>query len=283
MEKHFKKPVMKAIEQPLYMTMLQNVVPKDNINYINNILQGKNIIHGKHGILAKVIATRMSGEMNTSLANGWANYVVFRTLVEMLSGQFEGFVEGDDGIFASSVLITSNDYSNLGFDVKVNVYNYASEASFCGIISASDGTLVKEPSRFLENFGWTHSFISAGDDIMMELLRAKALSACYEVPQCPVLGAIARQALVVTRGYDPRFVEDGYHDTTAIPRDESKIPEFSPSPVARELFAKLYNVNVQTQLRAERLIAEGKTEHLAEIFPPTLDMLRYTNLYVAEG
>jgi len=274
---------MQALEEPLYNVMLEKILPADDLKFINNILQGKNTIKAKHGILAKVFATRMSGEMNTSLGNGWANYVVFRTIVEMKNGRFEGFVEGDDGIFACSVDITTEDYAMLGFDVKVIDHDSAATASFCGIISACDGTLIKDPHRFFTNFGWTHSMIQAGDTIMNELLRAKALSAAYEVPQCPIVGAMARYALKITRGYEPRFIEDGYHDTTLIPRDEKTIKPYSPTPNSRTLFSELFGVSSAQQIQAERLIMSGQTSHLSKLFPPNEATLMYTSRYVAAG
>lgn len=71
---------------------------------------------------------------------------------------------------------------------------------------------------------------------MDELLRAKALSACYETPHCPVIGKIARYALERTRGVHPRFVRDGYHDVPML--DEFDVPKFEPTDLTRELFAR---------------------------------------------
>lgn len=280
MEKHFKKPVMLSLEWPLYRHLLSLNYTHDNVDHIMKVLTGKNQLRGRHGFRAVVYATRMSGEMNTSLGNGWSNFIVFNYIVHSKGGICYGFVEGDDGIFASSVPVTTQDYNDLGFDVKVNELTTVTEASFCGIISAADGTLVKDPGVVMMKFGWTSSYITAGDIIMHELLRAKALSLCYECPQCPVVGAIGRRALQVTRNYNPRFIKDGYHDTDIVPRDESSIPEFKPTPASRTLFARLFGVTVENQLRCEDAIMRDDLTTASELIPTNYAALDYYLRYL---
>jgi len=250
MEKHFKKDVMDAIEGPLLTHMMIDLRASE-IRYLRRILTGTNKLYGGKGIKASVNATRMSGEMTTALFNAWANYILITYVVESKGGKCEGFVEGDDSIFWTDTTLTKEDFQDLGFDVKVIEHTSASEASFCGIISTSDGTLLRDPVRIFNKFGWTTSMIHAGDQVMNELLRAKALSGIYEAGQCPIIGSLFRMALRETRGYTPRFIEDGYHNTTLIPRDESIIEPFSPSAEARALFAKKFNIGVDTQLLIE--------------------------------
>lgn len=223
----------------------------------------------------------MSGELNTSAGNGWLNLTIFDYIVTVLKGgEWDGYVEGDDGIFASTVDVTTQDYANLGFDVKVEHHESVSTASFCGIIAAADGTLLKDPRRVFQKFGWTHSFISAGDQIMDQLLRAAALSLAYEAPQCPIIRALANKALELTRGVVPRFVPDGYHEPVL---PEYKIPNYAPSAAARAAFHTKFGVSPSTQIWAERLIMEGRTDHLVSIFPPTQDMSHYVQAYCSSG
>jgi len=232
----------------------------------------------------------MSGEMNTSLGNGWANYILFSYIVQGKGGEWEGFVEGDDGIFCSSVPVETSDYNRLGFDVKIEEVDNISEASFCGIISAPDGTLLKDPRRVLQTFGWTHSFIHAGDEVMDELLRAKALSLCYEAPQCPILGVLARSALAFTEGVTPRFVQDGYHDYSML--GDFEIPEFNPSSQARSTFASInwakegeapLFISIPLQKQIEEALIKGDMDFVARALPAPRAVQDYCLRYIEPG
>lgn len=281
MEKHFDPPRMRALEFPLYEHLLQ--LYPEAVSVLKQTLTGTNRISTRGGFRARVRGKRCSGELNTSLGNGWANYVVFAYIVHMKGGEFEGFVEGDDGIFASSVRVTTEDYANLGFDVKVVEHTTVTTASFCGIVSATDGTLLKEPRRFLSKFGWTGSDIHSNEDHCARLLRAKALSAVYEAPQCPILSVLAREALRRTAGEEPLFVEDGYHDTARVPRDEKQLAPFAPSDEARELFFQLYKVSPANQIFVENQILLGNVDVIAEYLPPSDVSYDYFVSYIEEG
>lgn len=188
----------------------------------------------------------MSGDMCTSLGNGFTNLMLALYLVHKKGGTLEGFVEGDDGLFATDVELTAADYEKLGFTIKIEEVTDPREASFCGMVFA-ENEIIREPRRFLMGFGWTQSYIHAGTRIMDQLLRAKALSTAYETPQCPIVGAMARYALSATRSVRPRFVNDGFHH----PPDEAPIAEFNPQAATRQLFARLYGISVPEQLEAE--------------------------------
>jgi len=273
---------MDAVEWPLYNHLFKDFNQED-IMFLHAVLTGRNKIVSNGLLRAIVAATRMSGEMNTSLGNGWANYVIFDYIVSSKGGVWEGYVEGDDGIFVSSVEVTAEDYAKLGFDVKVNEFDHATHASFCGIISAQDGTLIKDPRRVFSSFGWTHSFINAGEDIMQQLLRAKALSLAYEAPQCPIVGALSREAIRLTRGYEARFVEDGYHNYEKVPRDEKDIESFHPSTQVRELFSDIFHITPAVQCQLEDAIRRHDMDLVARIIPANPDSFDYELKFVCEG
>jgi len=191
---------------------------------------------------------------------------------------WRGFVEGDDGLFAiyRGKIPTPDDFASLGFVIKLAKVDDPCKASFCGIICVDD-TIIRDPIRFIANFGWTSSFTTAGLRVRMGLLRAKALSAVYETPQCPVVGAMARFALRVTRGYAPRFVPDGYH---VCPPDELPIPAFGPSDHVRQLFDELFGVSPIAQMEIERKIDSGQFDELESLFPHNQAHARHECFYV---
>lgn len=272
-ESHFLAPIMRALELQLYAHCLKNDV---HAGFLCSVISGKNKMTTKAGVRAKVKARRMSGDMCTSLGNGFSNLMLALFLAHEKGGVLDGFVEGDDGLFCSDVELTAADYESLGFTIKIEEVDDPCQASFCGMIFSDSGEIIREPRRFFMGFGWTQSFIGAGDRIMDELLRAKALSVVYETPQCPIIGAMARRALIKTQGVAPRFVNDGYH----VPHDVKNIPAFAPSSDTRLLFETMYGVSVSVQLQAEAAVARGAFEEVACLIPPTSEQLDYASKFV---
>lgn len=204
------------------------------------------------------------------------NLMLAKFIASRKGGELHGFVEGDDGLFATDIELTTEDYAELGFTIKIEEVADPCRASFCGMIFAESGEIIKDPHKFLSNFGWTHSFIHAGPTIMDELLRAKALSAVYETPQCPILGALARRALEGTRHVNPRFVADGFH---TLP-DEVAVPKFCPSLDTRQLFADEFGVSIETQLLVESWIHIGRLDLIQSVIRPNADTTDYLSKYV---
>lgn len=193
-----------------------------------------------------------------------------------------GYVEGDDGIFATPFELRGDEFEGLGFAVKIEEVTDPRHASFCGMIFGEDDQIIRDPRRFLQTFHWTHSFIHAGEKIMDQLLRAKALSAVYETPHCPIVGAVARRALHITRGSAPRFVHDGYHQQDLVPRDEKQLPEFSPTAATRKLFSDKFGIDETTQMRVEELVAKGDMKGASQLLVTNSEM-RIACRYVGAG
>lgn len=283
-EAHFVPAVMDALELQLYDYMLSRF--PDLQRTIHRTIGGLNVATTSVGVKFKCLARRMSGDMCTSLGNGFSNLMVWEFLYHRLNGpqaEWQGYVEGDDGIFAhNGVRPSAADYANLGFTIKIEAVNDPMEASFCGIVYA-DGENIRDPVGFLESFGWSESFLTAGIRVKKELLRAKALSAVYETPQCPITTAIARRALELTRDVNPRFINDGYHP---VPPDEFKITKYNPSPLVRELYQKRFGISVEMQIDLEAQILSGKDDDLLGValaIPAPKDILEYSLKYVAIG
>lgn len=267
-ESHFTSEVMEAIECELYRHCLPWC--RDLEPVVIKTLLGMNKMRTRTGIRASVEARRMSGEMCTSLGNGFTNLVLAKFLAGEQGAELEGLVEGDDGLFATEAHLTADAYAGMGFTIKIEEVADPCAASFCGMVFAESGEVIRDPVKFLATFGWTSSFISAGPKIMLELERAKALSSVYETPQCPIVGALARRALGDTRGVKPRYVDDGYK---ARPSDEEELPDFHPSPDTRELFARMYGISPSTQMAIEAEFEAGNFN--------VLDLLRGTSKAIA--
>lgn len=259
-ESHFRPEVMEACENALFRHLLRGW---SHVELVCRTNAGENRMRTRSGVSATVKGRRMSGDLWTSLGNGFTNLMLVKYIVHCKGGELEGFVEGDDGIFSTTVEITAKDYEQLGFTIKVEEVDDPTTASFCGLVFADSGQIVRDPVKFCQTFGWTQSFINAGHPTMMRLLRAKALSALYEAPNCPISAEISRYALRVTEGVDPLFVADGYH---AVP--SSDIPETNPSADTRALYADKYGIPVSVQLECESRIRCGDLSCLENVLKP---------------
>lgn len=272
-ESHFAPEVLEAIECVLYRHCLGN---SSDADFLCRVISGTNRMRTRDGVFANVKGRRMSGDMCTSLGNGFTNLMLAKFIVAQKNGYLEGFVEGDDGLFCTNVELLPEDYSSLGFTMKIEEVQDPCEASFCGMVFSDSGEIIREPRRFMMGFGWTQSYISAGNGIMDSLLRAKALSTVYETPQCPIIGAFARYALKKTEGSVPKFIYDGYH----VPRDVRNIPEFHPSYDTRLCFEREYGVSIPTQLLAEECISRGDFSTVGILIPPTIEQSHYSSLFL---
>lgn len=273
-ESHFTGEVMEALELQLYEHCLQNW--KGLPLYLKT-MRGLNKMQVRRSATGIIRARRMSGDMCTSLGNGFSNLMLAKYIAYVRRGSLDGLVEGDDGLFVTDFELLSSDYEKLGFTIKCEEVDDPCTASFCGMVFSESGEILRDPRRFAANFGWTHSFVHAGPRVMKELLRAKALSAAYETPCCPIVTAFVTRALALTGRADPRFVYDGYHDSAHVGTPGS------PSRDTRELFARLYGISVAAQERIEQAILHGEQGVVEQLMPPGNDMYHYTCRYVQVG
>ena len=79
-----------------------------------------------------VTGTRMSGDICTSLGNGFSNLVMNLFVASKCGASIKGFVEGDDGIFSWDVMPDETYFTRMGFNIKLECYEQPSLASFCG-------------------------------------------------------------------------------------------------------------------------------------------------------
>jgi hypothetical protein len=264
-EAHFVEQVMATFECRLYRHMLKNYpVVAD---FICDIITGTNVCYF-NGIKMLIPATRMSGEMCTSLGNGFTNLMMMLYVCNKCNLTCDGYVEGDDGIFAVSGEPEWGLFKKLGFTITKEEVEDPKEANFCGMICSSTAC-VKDPFRVLSTFGWTFSFIHAGQHVMMSLLRAKSLSLAYELGACPVVCALARRGLYLTRGTKVTHTPDDFWHHT--PSEEEALARLGePTFETRELFQRKYGIDVAGQLRLEYYI-----EHSYDLVPSKMPELEH--------
>jgi len=266
-ESHMTPQVIRNMEGQMYERFLG-----DEGAFITRVLSGRQRISFRNKVKVELSGGRMSGDCSTSVSNGFNNMCLIRYVVQKKGGYCDVLVEGDDGLIASSVPLFDEDFLSLGFTISLKRVNDPSEASFCGLTFGPDGQVLRDPRKFFLGFGWTHAYMGCGHAIKQRLTRAKALSALAETPHCPIIGVMAHRALELTRGFDPLFIDDGFH----VARDERSVVDFAPTVVTRELFAHVYGISIETQLLVESLIRNDQLDSIQQIIEPTFDQIDFS-------
>lgn len=260
-ESHFTKEILQHCEFIMYDYMTQfHPIHDEFMSWCNKVIAGTNHCEFKTFWL-DIVATRMSGEMNTSLGNGFSNLMMMMFLSERKGNQhFDGMFEGDDGLCVMEGEIpTAEDFAQLGMTIKMEIHDNIETASFCGIVfDPVDMINVTDPACVLLNFGWSNSrYVNCSRVRRLELLRAKALSTAYTYPGCPIIQSLAQMGLRLTKHIDiKRFLEKNRsmsmweREWLLAAIDHKKDP--IPVPLGtRQLVERLYNIPISTQLELE--------------------------------
>jgi len=259
----FTNDIMSAVEFQLYEYMTQNLPNSDSfMKDVREVLGGENVCKFKHYTL-KVPATRMSGEMCTSLGNGFSNLMFVAFLCHERGISWEGFVEGDDGLFRfDGEGPKTEDFKKLGLTIKMEEHLSLESASFCGnVFDCEDLVVVTDPREVLASVGWTSSqYVKANKSTLLTLLRAKAWSYGYQYQACPVVSAMARAYLRLTRSFslDKVLERRGFlslweRDQLRDAMDAGRPALNRPPPYrTRVLVENLYGISIDTQLAYEK-------------------------------
>jgi hypothetical protein len=270
-ESHFTLEVLQSFEFLLYDHVLSGWM---ELNVLKEMLGGCNRVSTRLGTKAVIDARRMSGDMNTSLGNGFTNLMLIEFFLQDVA--HDVLVEGDDGLIVSDGDLSELEYEKAGFSIKIDHFTCVGEASFCGLVFGDSGQVIKDPYKFLMGAGWTEHLLNAGDDKLWELVVAKAMSCLAETPHCPIVAAWALSALShAPAGVKPRWFEDGYHG-----KPTSIDYSFAPTDDTRLLFEKKYNISVSLQLQCERLIEMGDFIELARVLPAPSPSFAYFSMFM---
>jgi hypothetical protein len=201
---------------------------------------------------------RCSGEMFTSLFNGWTNYCIATYVAKLAGKRCVGFVEGDDSFFLyEGGAPDKKFYDQLGLNVKLTKPP-VEFSNFCGMCYCPE-TLAcfREPIKVMVNLGWSESHMGAGPEVRPGLLKSKCLSLAYEARQCPILYPLALRGLELTAGYE-HVQHDSWH---LVPYDYLLEP-YTPDERTRASFHQAYGITPAQQIKLERAVnASGEYLH----------------------
>lgn len=273
-ESQFDQELMANVEVRLYKYMLSRVEYnqegfnlKDMFDAFDKILLGTNRCYAP-GFRYSVRATRMSGEMFTSLGNGFTNLMVALFVAHKCGAQAEGVVEGDDGLFVFSCNIDSCLFERLGLTIKLETRDKISECLFCGICyDPREGNVLPDPLRIVSDFGFARLPIGTGRAKIRSHLRAKALSYLYSYAGCPIVQTwmvrILEELEDVTVDWDRirnqtnKWCWDTYYCHVAGATDWRRwIRDVTAS--SRSIIADRYGVSISSQVQIEHEIMSSR-------------------------
>jgi len=209
----FVKILMVNCEMLLYDYMTQHLPDKDWFVIVLKAMTGINKCVFKN-FSCLVEATRMSGEMCTSLGNGFSNLMIFKFVAKKTGlKSLKGKVEGDDGIFTYyGPKLDEYWFNKMGLLVKIIEYDDLCSGSFCGILCDHEEMInITDPIVALLDFGWANGkYYPANSKCLRALLRAKGMSLAYQYPGCPILNSLAKYALRITKDSAYKIDKDPY-------------------------------------------------------------------------
>lgn len=216
--------------------------------------------------IIKMLGIRMSGEMSTSLGNGFINKMVVLFLCELRNIKVTGCVEGDDGIFSTSndEFPTVEDFAKLGLNVKIQMSDTLGDTSFCGLIFAKEDMInITDPRAELATFGWANQkYLRSSNKKLKALLRCKSLSMIHQYPGCPILQELALYGLRITEDVSNGKLLKVIKEQSTWIRDQGlkafndikNLPYKATPSATRELMERRFGITVQQQIKIERLL-----------------------------
>lgn len=289
-ESSFTKQLMDACEMQLYKHMTKNLNGGPEwYRVVRRSMLGLNTCRFKH-FVGSVPATRMSGEMCTSLGNSFTNFMVATFLFgECGTKDLKAYFEGDDGLCRVDGRVpTAEAFAELGLNVKMKIHTSLSEASFCGLVFAPEDEInVVDPRETLTSFGWsTQKYANASQKTLDSLLRAKSLSLVYQYPGCPIVQSLGLYGLRLTS-----HVADSHSLRVAMKNasqyEIDTLLEMLNRPIAakevpqatRELVARRYDISIPEQLNYEKYLASAPMGPLQPLSGMPLEWSEYFDLY----
>jgi hypothetical protein len=279
----FTPAFMHVCEFALYRYMLRNCpVQLDNMLQFEKLCTGVNRVKLRD-VSCYMNARRQSGEMTTSLGNGFSNLAMTAFLLRDVVPieNLRCVVEGDDGLFAipyvHAGLVDPKRYESLGFMIKSEWHDVVNEASFCGIVyGIQDNINLTNPVDEILSVGWSlGENIHATNSRLLALLVAKTYSLIYEYSGCPIIYKLARW-LARANGlkFDPAIMHANswsYWDRIKMSdmfkflgnpkRTLTAMLRRSPTIDSRLLMEKIYGVTITDQLAMEAYFDAQKTIH----------------------
>lgn len=238
-------------------------------------LAGENTLNFS-SLRVKVQGTRMSGDMCTSLGNGFSNLMLMKFWAFKHGVTVDGVVEGDDGLFVFNRDVGCPDkefFESMGFKLKIDCSEDLGAARFCSMVFSPETChVLSDPVKVMLNLGWTFSEARFSEKARKQLLRAKGMSLMCQSPGCPVLHSFSKYVLRVTEGCGVRFSGvGGVKDIMEQQTNYERLDEYKQMDIVqedRDLVWREFGVPITRQLEIENYF-----DHCTELKPIPLHLL----------
>lgn len=267
-ENSFVMRIQEAVEMKLYKHMLKLYPDLYNLCHLQ-------CIHNEvecSSMSISMDAARMSGEMCTSLGNGFTNLMLMKFFcAEHGIQDAKGVIEGDDGLFTYHGPSLDNTFFNkLGFQIEI-VERDLNESSFCGNIFTENSlkTLV-DPLEAIATASFSMQGVGARDTELNKLTYLMGYSLLCQYGNCPIVGAFARMQIRTTILRDPhvrskalRYLAtsrklDWWSREVLSKTIYEKVTDNYVSLEDRMLIERLYDIPVSAQLLIEQQMDRSK-------------------------
>jgi len=256
-ESSFTKDIMEACEFQFYKKCLIDLPDgRGYLDMMGHLMKINRCFFNEWKFTIR--ARRMSGEMNTSLGNGFSNLMLTKFVLSSIGARdVRLLVEGDDCIVTYiGPMFTPELVNSLGFKLKFVFIRSPNYASFCGqIFDLAHLVVVCDPIKVILNFAWTNmKYFKSSNAIKMGLVRSKALSLIYQYSGCPIVQSFARAMLRCSEGFQPVVDQtiDAYHRWLYI-ESLNIIPNYKPVQMStRQIVEEVYGISIVHQQTIEK-------------------------------
>lgn len=149
---------------------------------------------------------RMSGEMCTSLGNGFTNLMLMRFFCkEHHITDAQGVIEGDDGLFTyHGPPLYESFFNQLGFQIDISEKDL-NEASFCGNIFTEESLkTLADPLEVMATASYSMQGVGARPIELNKLCYLMGYSILCQYGNCPILANFARKQVRDCIMIDPK-------------------------------------------------------------------------------
>lgn len=255
-ESGFKREFMEKCEFIMYEFLVSQVDSKDFLEYLG-ALKNNNLVYMSCAKM-KLVGRRMSGEMNTSLGNGFSNLMKLLHSFEKFNCQdVRVLVEGDDSLCSYiGPMLPQHEFESYGFIVKMKYLTLPNLASFCGqIFDIESLTVIGDPIKIILNFSWCNmAYSQSSDEVCYGLLRARAMSIFYQFVGCPILQAFSLSMLQYVSKYDIVIDKtmDSYKKQILVAAMEKMPSVRQVEMTSRITMFDVFGITVSDQIRIEK-------------------------------
>lgn len=284
-ESGFNPEYVDNVECNLWRYTLQN--NPDLLNYVLGCYYTTTTINGKQIYTVRrercssynytyfATGCRMSGEMWTSLANGFSNLMNMKYLCKKYNLKCDGIVEGDDGLFGlDSKIIQAKDFENFGFKIKMYYTQDLHETRFCGnLFDLVNEQLIISPETITRS-AWCcgGKYLYFNTKNKHELIRAKAMSLYCLGKFTPIAQSLSLAILRILGPGQFRIEESKKYwlrekyNITEKTLDKTIFVPLEISNENRMIFNKIYGLDINFQLSLEKHYNESR--RLEDLFLP---------------